>query len=339
MCGIRRRRSSSTSRKPGGRDERGHARRGARARRSSRRSCRGRRSSTVPASRGEPGDRLDDRPVVVRRRREQLAHRRGPVRRTWRITSVNVPPTSTPIRESSVGRSCMYRRDMKFQIAIAAEHTANCRRNGRPGLDDRSQPLEDRESIEQRVARHAARPDRQRPAAGGDAARAARPRAAARRLADAGARSGSAELEREGLVEVGDTGRALVSRLTREDFEEIYAARLGLEGLAARVGAVGGRAGRDRRGCAACSASSAGSPSEQDVDGVPRSSAGSSTPICYRPRGRPRLVAEVERLFWRAERYNHLVLSTPERFRRSVGLLPRVPRRLRGAATPTAPSA
>src|SRR3954470_17412869 len=51
-------------------------------------------------------------------------------------------------------------------------------------------------------------------------------------------RIGLSELEREGLVKVGGTGRALVSRLTREDLEEIYAARLGLEGLAARVGAV-----------------------------------------------------------------------------------------------------
>src|SRR5580765_3466812 len=51
-------------------------------------------------------------------------------------------------------------------------------------------------------------------------------------------RIGLSELEREGLVDVGDTGRALVSRLTREGLEEIYAARLGLEGLAARVGAV-----------------------------------------------------------------------------------------------------
>src|SRR5207237_6339419 len=50
-------------------------------------------------------------------------------------------------------------------------------------------------------------------------------------------RLGLSELEREGLVQVGETGRALVSRLTREDLEEIYAARLGLEGLAARVGA------------------------------------------------------------------------------------------------------
>src|SRR5215217_1997162 len=44
-------------------------------------------------------------------------------------------------------------------------------------------------------------------------------------------------LQREGFVAVGSTGRAFVSRLTREDFEEIYAARLGLEGLAARLGA------------------------------------------------------------------------------------------------------
>ena len=48
------------------------------------------------------------------------------------------------------------------------------------------------------------------------------------------------------------------------------------------------------------------------------SAAGTSTPICYRASGRTRLVAEVERLFWRAERYNHLVLSSAERFKRSV---------------------
>jgi DNA-binding GntR family transcriptional regulator len=33
---------------------------------------------------------------------------------------------------------------------------------------------------------------------------------------------------------------------------------------------------------------------------------------------RMRLVAEVERLFWRGGRYHRLVLSSPERFRRSV---------------------
>ena len=46
-------------------------------------------------------------------------------------------------------------------------------------------------------------------------------------------RAGLSQLEREGFVAVTATGRSVVSRLTREDFEEIYAARLGLEGLAA----------------------------------------------------------------------------------------------------------
>jgi DNA-binding GntR family transcriptional regulator len=72
------------------------------------------------------------------------------------------------------------------------------------------------------------------------------------------------------------------SRLTREDFEEIYAARLEPEGLAARVGAA------------------AVGPEETE-----------------RSSRRP-LVEEVERLYWRSERYNRLVLSTPERFRESV---------------------
>jgi len=39
---------------------------------------------------------------------------------------------------------------------------------------------------------------------------------------------------------------------------------------------------------------------------------------CYRASGRRRLVAEVERLYRRSERYNRLVLSTPERFRESL---------------------
>src|SRR4249920_3667248 len=51
-------------------------------------------------------------------------------------------------------------------------------------------------------------------------------------------RMGLNKLERFGLVSVGDTGRAFVSRLTREDLEELYAVRRGLEGLAARLGAA-----------------------------------------------------------------------------------------------------
>jgi DNA-binding GntR family transcriptional regulator len=129
-------------------------------------------------------------------------------------------------------------------------------------------------------------------------------------------RLGLTELQRVGLVEVGETGRATVSRLTREDFEEIYAARLGLEGLAARVGAaaVGPvELARMRTLLAELERLA----KLQDVDGYLRVR-WEFHAACYEAAGRPRLLAEVERLFWRSERYNRLVLSSRERFRRSV---------------------
>ncbi len=130
-------------------------------------------------------------------------------------------------------------------------------------------------------------------------------------------RLGLTELERAGLVEVGDTGRATVSRLTREDFEEIYAVRLGLEGLAARVGAAAvGPAELARMRTLLTELERLAK--EQDVDGYLRLR-WQFHAACYAAAGRPRLVAEVERLFWRAERYNRIVLSSRERFRRSVG--------------------
>ena len=130
-------------------------------------------------------------------------------------------------------------------------------------------------------------------------------------------RAGLSQLEREGFVAVTATGRAVVSRLTREDFEEIYAARLGLEGLAARIGALSvgpaeiarmRKVLRHLRELAAA----------QDVDEYLRQR-WEFHALCYRSSGRQRLVDEVERLFWRSDRYNRLVLSTAERFRESVG--------------------
>lgn len=125
-----------------------------------------------------------------------------------------------------------------------------------------------------------------------------------------------AQLEREGLVEVGATGRAVVSRLTREDFEEIYAARSGLEGLAARVGA----AALDRDELAEMRrhlTTLRRLAREQDVDAY-LETRWAFYGTCYRASGRRRLVDAVERLFVRSERYNRLVLSTAERLAESV---------------------
>ena len=129
-------------------------------------------------------------------------------------------------------------------------------------------------------------------------------------------RLGLTELERDGLVEVGETGRAIVSRLTREDFEEIYAARLGLEGArGARRRRRGGPGELARMRTLLTELERLAK--EQDVDGYLRVR-WEFHATCYEAAGRPRLLAEVERLFWRAERYNRLVLSSRERFRRSV---------------------
>jgi DNA-binding GntR family transcriptional regulator len=177
-------------------------------------------------------------------------------------------------------------------------------------------PLEERESVEQQVARtlrelivHGQLPE--------GTPLVQRDLAQQLGVSATPVRGGLSQLEREGFVAVSPTGRAVVSRLTREDFEEIYAARLGLEGLAARLGAraVGrGEIGhmketlRDLRRLA----------SEQDVQEYLRQR-WEFHATCYRASGRQRLVDEVERLFWRADRYNRLVLSTAERFRESVG--------------------
>jgi DNA-binding GntR family transcriptional regulator len=127
-------------------------------------------------------------------------------------------------------------------------------------------------------------------------------------------------LERDGFVETGSTGRAVVRRLTREDFEEISAARLGLEGLAARVSApLVGEAELARMRHLLAELESAAAAVDVDRYLTLRWEYFST---CYRASGRRRLVDEVERLFRRSERYNRLVLSTPERFAESVARYP-----------------
>jgi DNA-binding GntR family transcriptional regulator len=130
-------------------------------------------------------------------------------------------------------------------------------------------------------------------------------------------RAGLSRLEREGFVELGPTGRAVVSRLTREDFEEIYATRLGLEGLAARLGAIA----VDAAGLAAMRETLGDlrdAARAEDVDSY-LSLRWDFYGTCYRSSGRDRLVDHVERLYRRSERYNRIVLSTPQRFRESLG--------------------
>jgi DNA-binding GntR family transcriptional regulator len=130
-------------------------------------------------------------------------------------------------------------------------------------------------------------------------------------------RVGLSELQRDGLVDVTETGRAIVKRLTREDLEEIYAARSGLEGLAARVGAPALSDEAHAR-MSSLMRELEKLARKRDVDRYLHGRWDFHA-ICYQASGRTRLVNEVERLFWRAERYNRLVLSTADRFARSVG--------------------
>lgn len=129
-------------------------------------------------------------------------------------------------------------------------------------------------------------------------------------------RAGLTQLAREGLVTVGATGRSAVSLLTQEDLEEVYAARLGLEGLAARLGAEAiGSEDTARMGELFERLRGLATQAAVDEYLVTR---WEFHALCYRAAGRKRLLGEVERLFWRAERYNRLVLSSPARFRKSV---------------------
>ena len=262
---------------------------------------------------GEPGDRLDHGQVVARWRREELAHLHPPVGRVEqdvgeRAAHIDADPAGNGLHHSLA--------HLRFGIAncILDELRANC-----PGMEELITPiapLEERESIEQRVARTlrdlivAGQLPSGTPLVQRDLAKQLG-------VSPTPVRAGLSQLEREGFVAVTTTGRAVVSRLTREDFEEIYAARLGLEGLAARVGAVSvgpteitqmKRILRRLRELAV----------EQDVDAYLHQR-WEFHATCYRSSGRQRLVDEVERLFWRSDRYNRLVLSTAERFRESVG--------------------
>src|SRR5829696_7721765 len=176
-------------------------------------------------------------------------------------------------------------------------------------------PLEERESIEQRVAQSL----RALIVAGQlteGTQLVQRELALQLGVSQTPVRASLGRLQREGFVAVGATGRAFVSRLTREDFEEIYAARLGLEGLAARLGAhaVGDR---ERASMQSTLTRLERAAAAEDVDEY-LALRWEFYGTCYRASGRRRLVEEVERLYRRSERYNRLVLSTAQRFQESL---------------------
>jgi DNA-binding GntR family transcriptional regulator len=226
------------------------------------------------------------------------------------MTSVKVPPTSTPIlallfsspTRCTVSRYEISNREAGRTITLVSEALK--------GLE----PLA-RESVEDKVA------DALRDLIVSGQLPEGTPlvqRELAKRLgvSQTPVRVGLTELQRGGLVEVAETGRAFVSRLTREDLEELYAARRGLEGLAARLGAAAvgpAQLERMRTLLAELERQAKG----RDVDGYLRTRWAFHA-ACYEAAGRSRLLAEVARLYWRGERYNRLVLSNRERFRRSV---------------------
>jgi DNA-binding GntR family transcriptional regulator len=129
-------------------------------------------------------------------------------------------------------------------------------------------------------------------------------------------RASLSQLERDGLVVIGSTGRASVSPLTLDDVEEIYAARRGLEVLAAQRGAPRLTQAAVEEMASLLEALRGAARAEvldTYVDVTWRFHA-----RCYQAAARPRLVAEVERLFWRAVRYHRILLTTPEHFAGSV---------------------
>jgi DNA-binding GntR family transcriptional regulator len=129
-------------------------------------------------------------------------------------------------------------------------------------------------------------------------------------------RLGLTELQRAGLIEVSETGRAVVSRLTREDLEELYATRRGLEGLAARLG-VAALGPHELERMSDLLGELDRLAAAQDINGYLQARWAFHA-VCYAAARRPRLLAEVERLYWRSERYNRLLLNGRQRFQASV---------------------
>lgn len=123
------------------------------------------------------------------------------------------------------------------------------------------------------------------------------------------------KLEEQGFVATDASGGSSVTWLTRERLEEVYTQRAAMESLIARHGApvvTQATLGRMR----AC-LKNLGVYAQHAAHGDYLAERWAFHAHCYEEANRPRLLAHVSALYQAADRFNRLLLSSPERFTQS----------------------
>lgn len=124
------------------------------------------------------------------------------------------------------------------------------------------------------------------------------------------------DLAKEGFVELAPDGGARVSPLSLEELEEVYAARAGLEGLIARLGAV--RMSDEGVGVMMTRLAELERFAEKSERGRYLDAIWAYKLTCYESAGRSRLLETVSLLVRRSARYNALALGEKYRFEESL---------------------
>ena len=169
-------------------------------------------------------------------------------------------------------------------------------------------------TVEGTVARPATRPNHGGQARAGAASAIPRPRTRFG-VSVTPVRIALRDLAKEGLVELAPHGSACVFPLSLEDIEEVYAARAGLEGLIARLGAVRmSDEGIDVMMTRLAELERFEVESERSyLDAV-----WVYKLTCYESAERPRLLETVSLLVRRLARYNALALGDKHRLEESL---------------------